>query len=110
MSENVTHDKILPFREQKLEPARIEEVGRHVRECADCASRVWGSNEIRAAADAVTSDVRTQSFWWLAAAAALLAGIIGAAFFIASRRQAPTPRPVVRLTPSHPWDRVVADA
>jgi hypothetical protein len=116
VSVHITDDEIRRFGEGRLERLRVEEVGRHARECERCAARVWQSREIGAAVKSVAGHATrspARTLVWLAAAAALAIVIAGVVFFATTRTEVhPLPVRSVRLPqpPSHPWDAVAADA
>jgi hypothetical protein len=113
MSNHVSDLELARFRAGKLDRAGVEAVGAHVRECPQCAARVWGAREVRDSAAAVARNAaaRPSPLRWLAAAAVLLfvAAIAALALRQPARHGAP-PGPVVVRPAAHPWDALVAEA
>jgi hypothetical protein len=96
MTEHVGDVDIARFHAGQLDRARVEEIGRHVRECPACAARVWETPATQRAAAALTRNASAEPrrrIRWLAAAAALLA-ILGIAAY-ALWHPRPKPAPVI---------------
>jgi hypothetical protein len=118
MSGHVTDSDIAALRAGTLDFARAGAAGAHVRECPQCAARVWGSSEVQDAAVEVVRnavDAPPSRMRWVAAVAAAIVIAIAVATWVLMRpvrHEAPLPQPTVveHRVPKHPWDSLVAGA
>lgn len=101
------------FRARKLDRARVEAIGAHVRECSECARRLWSDPAILGSAEAVWKPEPRRARWravvaWAAAAAAVIAVMV---FW--TRRDDPAQTPIARtlepVAPRTPATRLVRD-
>jgi hypothetical protein len=118
VSEHIGDIDIVRFHAGKLDRARVEAIGAHVRECPSCAARVSSSPMTgEAAAAIVRGAAEAAPLQWArwVAAAALLVLLAGLAIYAVRRPAArPGPIPIVEnpppQRPAHPWDALVAGA
>lgn len=102
------------FRARKLDRARVEAIGAHVRECSECTRRLWSDHAIVESAEAIWKPERRRPRWravavWAAAAAAIIVAIL-----VWTRRDEPGTAPMVvrkpePVVPRTPATRVVRD-
>ena len=114
MSEHVNDIDLARFHAGTLDRARVEAIGAHVRDCAECAARVWGSPETRRAAGAVARNAAAEEprRRWIPAAAmlVLVAGLGAYAVWRSTRRPVVAVEQPAPPRPAHPWDALVAAA
>lgn len=105
MNAHITSSDVTAFHDRRLDRARIESIGAHVRECEQCARLLWNDSRIAESAEALWSD-KTRSRRWLAIAAAVAAALAIIMIGVAIRRPRREPQ-IVRV--ERPSSRVVRD-
>ena len=118
MNEHINDLDVARFRAGQLDRAEVETIGAHVRGCSQCASRIWGSREVRDSVEAIARNASSDATSWRWVAAAAILVLIGmlASYGLWRSRQNKMPVPVVihhrpaTQPQKHPWDAVVAEA